>query len=67
MSENWFKKHGDTIVILSAFASSFIWMNGKFNDLEKDLSALKTEVAVIKTVLFMKNILPAELAKGEQP
>lgn len=62
---NWFKKHADTVVILAAFASSFLWMNGKFNDLDKELGILKTEVAVMKTVMLMKNILPAELAKGE--
>jgi hypothetical protein len=53
---NWFKKHADTLVILGAFASALIWMNGKFSDLEKDL-------AVVKTVLIMKNIMPIELAK----
>ncbi len=53
---NWIKKHVDTVIILSAFAASLIWMNGKFNDLEKDM-------AVIKAVLVMKNIMPIELAK----
>lgn len=52
----WFKKHTDTFIILGAFAASLIWMNGKFNEVEKDL-------AVIKTVLVMKNIMPADLAK----
>jgi hypothetical protein len=56
-SFNWFTKHIDTIVILTAFASSVLWMNGKFNDIEK-------EIAVIKTVLIMKNIMPSELAKN---
>lgn len=50
------KKHIDTIIILSAFASSLLWMNGKFNDLEKDIT-------IIKTVLIMKNIMPTDLAK----
>lgn len=56
--KNWFTKHLDTLVILGAFASSVLWMSGKFNELEKDM-------AVIKTVLVMKNILPSELAKTE--
>ena len=60
MSENWFKKHVDTAIILGAFAASILWMNGKFNELERDMT-------IIKTVLVLKNILPAELAKGEQP
>lgn len=57
MNENWLKNHADTIVIISAIVCSLIWMNGKFNDIEKDL-------AVIKTVLVMKGIMPSELAKS---
>ncbi len=57
----WFKKHTDTVIILGAFAASLIWMNGKFNDLEKDIT-------IVKTVLIVKNIMPRELgcaAKNE--
>lgn len=57
--ENWFKKHADTLIILGAFASACIWINGKFTDIEKDL-------AVVKTVLIMKNIMPTELAIKEE-
>ena len=53
-----FKKHVDAIIVLSGLLGSLVWMNAKFNKIEKDL-------AVIKTVLVMKNILPAELAKTE--
>lgn len=55
---DWFKKHTDTVIILSAIVGSMLWMNGKFNDLEKD-------VAIIKTVLVMKRILPIEMANHE--
>ena len=55
----WLTRHIDTIVILGAFASSVLWMNGKFNTIEQDL-------AVVKTVLIMKNIMPAELCKGKE-
>lgn len=54
----WFKKHTDTVIILAAILSSVLWMNGKFNDIEKD-------IAVMKTVLIMKNIMPSELANKE--
>lgn len=54
------KKHVDTIFILAALASSFLWMNVKFNSLEKD-------IAVIKAVLLMKNIMPAELSHTQTP
>ena len=54
-----FKKHTDTVIILSAIVSSLLWMNGKFNTLEKDM-------AVIKAVLVTKNIMNSELiAKKE--
>lgn len=53
---DWFKKHVDTVIILGGILTSIIWMNAKFNNIEKD-------VAVIKAVLIMKNILPPELAK----
>ncbi len=40
----WVKKHIDLIVMLSAFASSMLWMNGKFNDIEKDITTMKTAI-----------------------
>lgn len=53
---DWFKQHVDTVVILTAFGSALLWMNGRFNDLDKDLT-------IVKTVLIMKNIMPVELAQ----
>jgi len=55
---DWFKKHVDTAVILTAFAGALLWMNGKFNEIEKDLT-------IVKTVLIMKNIMPVELAQNK--
>lgn len=52
---DWFKKHADTVVILTGILTSVIWMNNKFNEIEK-------EMAVIKTVLIMKGVMPHELA-----
>jgi len=54
----WLKEHGDTITILAVFASTMLWMNGKFNEIEKD-------IAIIKTVLVIKKIMPNELATNE--
>lgn len=51
----WLKNHVDTVVVLGGILGSVLWMNGKFNELEKD-------VAVVKTVLIMKDILPKEVA-----
>ncbi len=53
---DWFKKHVDTVVVLTAILSSVLWMNGKFGEIEKDIT-------IIKTVLIVKNILPSELAQ----
>lgn len=49
------KKHVDTVIVLGAILSSVLWMNGKFAEIEKD-------IAVMKAVLIMKQIMPAELA-----
>jgi len=55
----WFKKHTDMVIILSAILSTVIWMNGQFNDLKK-------EVTIIKTVLIVKEIMPIELARQSE-
>jgi len=55
----WFKKHVDTVIVLTGILGSLIWMNGKFNTIEKD-------IAIVKTVLIMKQIMPQELAVKEE-
>lgn len=60
---DWFKKHGDTIAILGTFALCFWNMNEKMND---RLTAIEKDVAIIKTVLIMKQIMPCELAHHNQ-
>lgn len=52
---DFFRKHVDTLAVLTGILGSLIWMNGKFNKIETDL-------AVIKTVLIMKGIMPSDLA-----
>jgi low temperature requirement protein LtrA len=51
----WFKKHADAVVTISLMFAGFLWMNSKFNELEKDM-------AVMKAVLIVKQIMPSELA-----
>lgn len=58
----WFKKHTDTVVVLSGILGSFIWMVAQLNAMNKDLGAIKTDMAVVKAVLIMKNIMPPDLA-----
>jgi hypothetical protein len=52
------KKHVDTVIVLGGILASVLWMNGKFNEIEK-------EIAIMKAVMIMKNIMPAELAHHE--
>lgn len=63
--KNWFKKHTDTVAILGAVILSMLWMNTKFNSVEHDINALRTDMKVMKTVLFMKNVMPSELCKND--
>lgn len=66
----WFKKHADTIVILGSFAWCFWHLNEKVNDgfiqVNREISHIEKEVAIIKTVMIMKNIMPQELAQKEK-
>jgi hypothetical protein len=62
----WFRKHSDTVAILSGVLGSFIWMNAQLNDLKKDLVSIEKDIVMIKTVMLMKNILPQELAVKEE-
>lgn len=50
----WFKKHTDTVIIISAIAGAMIWTNGKFNDIDRRLVR-------IETIMIMKGIMPSEL------
>lgn len=54
----FFKKHTDTVVVLGALFAGFLWMNTKFNEIEKDLT-------IVKTVLIINKIMPSELAVKE--
>lgn len=57
----WIKNYIDFVALLLAYVSCILFATficGKINDVEKD-------IAIIKTVLVMKNIMPAELFKKE--
>jgi hypothetical protein len=54
---DWFKQHADTLAILAVFSGCFWNLNEKINQIDKEL-------AVIKAVLIIKNIIPNELAKN---
>ncbi len=63
---DWIKKHVDTVIILTAFGTSVLWMNGKFNDVDKRFNDIEKDISTLKTVLIMKNIMPVELAKCKE-
>ena len=65
-NSNWLTKHIDTVIILSAFASSIIWMNGKFSEIDSRFNGVEKDISILKTVLIMKNVMPAEFAKNEE-
>jgi hypothetical protein len=51
----WISKHVDTVIVLGALCTGFLWINGKFNDIDRRLVR-------IETVLIMKDLMPKELA-----
>lgn len=63
---DWMKKHVDTVVVLGAILSSVFWMNSQFNSVDSRFASMEKDIAVIKTVLMMKNIMPGELCKVEK-
>jgi hypothetical protein len=61
----WFKKHTDMVIILGAVVGSMLWMNTKFNDIDKRFTEIEKDMAIMKTVLLIKNIMPKELAQTD--
>lgn len=59
------KKHVDTVLVLGGILASVLWMNGKFNQMDKEMSGIKTDMAVLKAVLIMKDVMPKELAHAD--
>lgn len=75
--KEWLREHVELFSIAALIFSGFLWMNGKFNDIDRrfadadkqfieGISEVKQEIAVMKTVLIIKNIMPSELAKAKE-
>ena len=74
---NKIKNHADTVVVLGTLFGGLIWINSQFhsinekiNDkfiaLTEKISDVEKDISIIKTVLIIKGILPADLiAKNE--
>lgn len=54
------KKHFDTVIVLGAILTGFLWVNGKFNNLENRLTK-------IEIVLIMQKIMPTEMIANTDP
>ena len=48
---DFLKRHLDTLIIVGSVCGACIWMNGKFNDVDRRLIR-------IETVMIMKGIMP---------
>lgn len=57
--KDWIKRHADTMVIVAAVVGAAMWMNNSIKDIQMD-------VAVVKTVLILKGIMPPALASSEK-
>jgi len=44
------KRHVDTVMILGGIVGSLIWMNGKFNDIDRRLVRIET-IMVVKGIM----------------
>lgn len=64
------KMKSDTIIVMATLISGMLgitmWLNSQFNNVHKDISELRTDMAIIKTVMIINKIMPIELAQAEQ-
>lgn len=64
---DWFARHIDTVVVLGGILGVMLWMNGRFSDVEKDITNLEKRLIKIEAVLILRGIMPAEMsAVGEE-
>jgi uncharacterized protein Yka (UPF0111/DUF47 family) len=57
---NWFKRHVDTVVVLAGVIGSVLWMNHHFNESDKNIASLKSDVQksiseVEKSIALLKS------------
>ena len=65
---SWFKQHADTITIIFTVLGAFFVQSNRIDSLSEQVNVIEKDVAIIKTVLILKNIYPEQLAdkgKGE--
>lgn len=62
----WLKKHCDALMVIGAIFGACTWMNFQFNGIATRFVQLEKDMAVIKTVLIMKEVMPKELVTKEK-
>jgi len=69
---DWLKKHTDTAIVVGSIMTCMLWMNGRFNDIDRQFNKVECqfkdvekEIAIIKAVMIMKGVMPTELAKAD--
>ena len=63
---NGMKKHIDTVIVLGGILASVLWMNHQFSGVDNRFAQIDKDLAVIKTVLVLKGIMPPELVVMEE-
>lgn len=48
----WFKKHVDTVIVLTGILAQVFWMNGKFSEIHNRFDSLEKTISGIKTSLI---------------
>jgi hypothetical protein len=56
------KRHVDTVIVLGGILGSVMWMNHQFSNVDKQLANLEKDLAVMKAVLIVREVMPKELA-----
>lgn len=69
----WLKKHTDAMMVLSGIVGTVIWMNGKFNQIDKSFShvemrfiSIDKDISFIRSIMVIKGIMPEALAKESE-
>jgi len=53
----WIRKHTDTVIVLGGILGAVLWMNGKFNDVDRRL-------VKIETIMYIKGFIQSEIASN---
>jgi hypothetical protein len=70
---NWFKKHADSLAIISIILLGFRWadskfekINDRFSSIDSRIGEMEKDLAQVKMVLIIRGWLPESMAKIEE-